>query len=282
VGWYCCPVRIALFITCVGDTLFPETGRSVVRVLEQLGHEVVFPLEQTCCGQMHVNSGYRGEALRLARRFVDVMSRDGGVDAVVSPSSSCVGWVRELLPQVAREEGDERLARDAEALGGRLFELSEFLVCRLGVEDVGASYPHRVTLHTTCHSLRVTRVGDAPQRLLAQVRGLELVELPEAAECCGFGGTFSIKNAGVSLAMLEDKCRNILATGAEVVTAVDPSCLLNIGGGLSRLAPPAPGGGPAVRAVHLADILAAREPAAGTCRSGGGAASGGADAGALS
>jgi L-lactate dehydrogenase complex protein LldE len=270
-------VRVALFITCVGDTLFPETGRSVVRVLERLGHRVTFPAEQTCCGQMHANSGYRDEALRLARRMVDVMSRDDGVDAVVSPSSSCVGWLRELLPQVAHEEGDDRLARDAEALGGRLFEFAEFLVRRLGVEDVGASYPRRVTLHTTCHSLRVTRVGDAPQRLLAQVSGLELLELPDAAECCGFGGTFSIKNAAVSLAMLEDKCRNILATGADVVTAVDPSCLLNIGGGLSRLAPPAPGGGPAVRAVHLADILA-QEPAAGARRPGGAAVSGGAAA----
>ncbi len=251
-------MRIALFITCVADTLFPETGIAVVRVLERLGHEVVFPAEQTCCGQMHVNSGYRDDALRLARRFVDVMGRDDGVDAVVSPSSSCVGWVRELLPGVAREAGDERLAADAEALGGRLFELSELLVRRLGVEDVGAAYPRRVTLHPTCHSQRVTRIGDAPQRLLANVRGLELLELPEATECCGFGGTFSVKNAGVSLAMLEDKCRNILATGAEVVTAVDPSCLLHIGGGLSRLAPAAPGGrGPAVRAVHLAQILAA-------------------------
>jgi L-lactate dehydrogenase complex protein LldE len=265
--WYCCPVRVALFITCVGDTLFPETGRSVVRVLERLGHEVVFPAEQTCCGQMQVNSGYRGEALRLAHRMVDVLGADDGVDAVVSPSSSCVGWLRELLPQVAREEGDERLARDAEEFGGRLFEFSEFLVGRLGVEDVGASYSRRATLHTTCHSLRVTRVGDAPQRLLAHVRGLELLELPGAGECCGFGGTFSVKNAAVSLAMLEDKCRDIMATGADVVTAVDPSCLLHIGGGLSRLAPPAPGGGPAVRAVHLADILASEErPDARTAR----------------
>jgi L-lactate dehydrogenase complex protein LldE len=259
-------VRVGLFITCVADTLFPETGRSLVRVLERLGHEVVFPAEQTCCGQMHSNSGYRPEALRLARRLVDALARDDGAEAVVSPSSSCVGWLRELLPQVAREEGDERLARDAEELGGRLFELSEFLVGRLGVEDVGASYPRRVTLHTTCHSLRVARVGDAPQRLLARVRGLELLELPDAAECCGFGGTFAVKNAGVSLAMLEEKCRNIIATGAEVVTAVDPSCLLHIGGGLSRLAPPAPGGGPAVRAVHLADILAAQEAARGRPR----------------
>jgi L-lactate dehydrogenase complex protein LldE len=162
-------VRIALFITCVGDTLFPETGRSVVRVLERLGHEVVFPAEQTCCGQMHLNSGYRAEALRLARRLVDVLGRDDGADAVVSPSSSCVGWLRELLPALAREEGDERLAADAEALGGRLYELSELLVRRLGVEDVGASYPRRVTLHPTCHSQHVARVGDAPQRLLARV-----------------------------------------------------------------------------------------------------------------
>jgi len=247
-------VRFALFITCVADTLFPETGRSVVRVLERLGHEVVFPPEQTCCGQMHVNSGYAAEALSLARRFVDVMGADDGVDAVVSPSSSCVGWVRELLPEVARAEGEEQLARDAEELGGRLFEFSEFLVRRLGVEDVGASFPRRVTLHTTCHSLRVTRVGDAPQRLLAHVRKLELLELPDAAECCGFGGTFSIKNPAVSLAMLADKCAGIAASGAEVVTAVDPSCLLNIGGGLSRMGAP-------VKAVHLADILAAGERA---------------------
>ena len=252
-------MRIALFITCVADTMFPETGVAVVRVLERLGHEVVFPAGQTCCGQMHVNSGYRGDALRLARRFVDEMSRDDGVDAVVSPSSSCVGWVRELLPGVAREAGQERLARDAEALGGRLFELSEFLVRRLAVEDVGAAYSRRVTYHPTCHSQRVTRIGDAPLRLLAQVRGLDLLELPEATECCGFGGTFSIKNAAVSLAMLADKCANILATGAEVVTAVDPSCLLHIGGGLSRLAPAAPAGGPSVRAVHLAQILAEEE-----------------------
>jgi L-lactate dehydrogenase complex protein LldE len=266
-------VRFALFVTCVGDTLFPETGRSVMRVLERLGHEVVFPAEQTCCG-------YRAEALRLARRMVDVLGRDDGVDAVVSPSSSCVGWLRELLPGVAREEGDERLAADAEELAGRLFEFSELLVRRLGVADVGASYPRRVTLHPTCHSRRVARVGDAPERLLAHVRGLELLELPDATECCGFGGTFSVKNASVSIAMLEDKCRNIVESGAEVVTAVDPSCLLHIGGGLSRLAPrvagrnervaggpPAGGreagrpeaGGPAVRAVHLADILAAEE-----------------------
>jgi len=221
-------VRIALFITCIGDTFFADAGRATVRVLERLGHEVVFPEEQTCCGQMHLNSGYARDAARLRRRFEKIFA---GFDAVVSPSSSCVGTVRELY-------GMENV-----------FELSELLVRRLGVEDVGASFAGRVTYHPTCHSLRVTRVGDAPLRLLQQVRGLELVELPRADECCGFGGTFAIKNAETSSAMLADKCDAIAETQATVCTAVDGSCLLQIGGGLSRRGAPA-------RAVHLAEILA--------------------------
>jgi L-lactate dehydrogenase complex protein LldE len=223
-------VRIALFVTCLGDTLFPEAPKATVAVLERLGHEVVFPREQTCCGQLHSNSGYRDEALGLARRFARIFD---GFDAVVSPSSSCVGAVRELL------------GADAP----RVFELSEFLVGQLGVEDVGASFPHRVTYHPTCHSLRVTKVGDAPLRLLRAVRGLDLVDLPEAAECCGFGGTFAVKNAETSTAMLADKCRAVVSTGAEVCTAVDGSCLMQIGGGLSR-------GRAGVRTMHLAEILA--------------------------
>ena len=239
-------MRIALFITCVGDTISPEAGKGVVHVLERLGHEVVFPAGQTCCGQLHANSGYRSEALGLARRFVRIF---GDCDAVVSPSSSCVGTVRELFPELAREAGDGELEREAVTLAPRVFELSELLVRHLGVEDVGAFFPHRVTYHPTCHSLRVTRVGDAPLRLLRAVRGLELVELPEADECCGFGGTFAIKNAETSSAMLADKCRAIDETGADVCTAVDGSCLLQIGGGLSR-------GRSNVRVVHLAEILA--------------------------
>jgi L-lactate dehydrogenase complex protein LldE len=233
-------VRIALFVTCLGDTLFPETGKAVVRILERLGHDVEFPAEQTCCGQMHLNSGYRDDARALARRFVDIFA---GYDAVVSPSSSCVGTVRELYPQ---------LVLDAPA--PRVFELSELLVNEFGIDDVGASFPHRVTYHPTCHSLRVTRVGDAPLRLLRNVRGLELVELPAADECCGFGGTFSVKNADTSIAMLEDKCAAIVSTGASVCSAVDSSCLLHIGGGLEQQ-------GTGVRAVHLAEILASSEGA---------------------
>ncbi|MEN3310772.1 MAG: L-lactate dehydrogenase complex protein LldE [Actinomycetota bacterium] len=223
-------MRIGLFVTCLGDTLFPEAPRATVTVLERLGHDVVFPREQTCCGQLHQNSGYLEEARTLARRFAWIF---GDLDAVVSPSSSCVGAVRELSPEIAP----------------RVFELSEFLVEQLGVEDVGACFPHRVTYHPTCHSLRVVRVGTAPLRLLRAVRGLELVELPEADECCGFGGTFAVKNADTSTAMLADKCRSVLATGAEVVTAVDGSCLMQIGGGLSRQRT-------GVRTMHLAEILA--------------------------
>jgi L-lactate dehydrogenase complex protein LldE len=223
-------VRVALFVTCLGDTLFPEAPRATVTVLERLGHEVAFPRDQTCCGQLHLNSGYREEALALARRFARVFD---GYEAVVSPSSSCVGAVRELVPDLAP----------------RVFELSEFVVGQLGVEDVGAYFPHRVTYHPTCHSLRVARVGDAPMRLLRAVRGLELAELPDATECCGFGGTFSVKNADTSTAMVADKCRAILSTGAEVCTAVDASCLMQIGGALARQRT-------GVRTMHLAEILA--------------------------
>ncbi len=221
-------MEIALFVTCVADTLFPEVGQATVRVLERLGHDVVFPEEQTCCGQMHLNSGYRDQADRLGRRFRSIFA---GYDAVVSPSSSCVGTVRETLGM------------------DNVFELSELLVRKLGVESVGARFPGRVAYHPTCHSLRVTRVGDAPLRLLRNVRDLELVEQAHAEECCGFGGTFALKNADTSSAMLADKCDALEATGARWCTAVDSSCLLHIGGGLSRR-------NSATRPIHLAEILA--------------------------
>lgn len=230
-------MRIGLFATCVADTMFPAAARATVTILERLGHEVIVPAEQTCCGQMHINSGYRREATGLAEHFLATF---GEFEAVVSPSSSCVGAIRELYPQLLEIE---------HPVLGRTMELSEFLVHRLGVEDVGAIYPHRVTYHPTCHSLRVARVGDAPLRLLRNVRELELVELPGATECCGFGGTFSIKNGDTSSAILADKCSAIESTRAEFCTAVDGSCLLQIGGGLSRR-------GGRARAIHLAEILA--------------------------
>ena len=250
-------MRVALFVTCLADTLFPNVGKATVALLERLGHAVEFPAEQTCCGQMHVNTGYQREALPLVRRYVDTFAP---FEVVVAPSGSCAGSVRHQPAMVARAGGDEELARRAEEVAAKTYELSELLVDVLGVEDVGAYFPHRVTYHPTCHSLRLLRVSDKPLRLLRRVRGLDLVELPGADECCGFGGTFAVKNADTSPAMLADKMRNVLATRAEVCTAGDSSCLMHIGGGLTRL-------NTGVRAVHLAEILASTEPhghAAGT------------------
>jgi L-lactate dehydrogenase complex protein LldE len=220
-------VRVSLFLTCFNDTLFPQTGRAVVRLLERVGCEVDFPLEQTCCGQMHMNSGYAREGMALARRFARVFE---GAEAVVTPSASCAGMLRHQL-------------------GADVYELSEFLVDRLEVEDVGAYFPHRVCFHPTCHSLRELGVGDRPLRLLRAVKGIELVDLPQSDECCGFGGTFAVKNAEVSSAMLADKVRAVLDTGAEVVCAADNSCLMHIGGALSRQKT-------GVRTLHLAEVLA--------------------------
>ncbi len=239
-------MRIALFVTCLADTLFPQGGQATVRLLERLGHEIEFPVGQTCCGQMHINTGYQRQALPLIRRYADTFA---GYDAIVVPSGSCAGSVRHQHAMVARRLGDIELAARAEAVASRTYELSEFLIDVLGVTDVGAYYPHRVTYHPTCHSLRLLRVGDRPLRLLREVASIDLVDLPDAEVCCGFGGTFAVKNADVSTAMLADKMRNIGATRAEVCTAGDSSCLMHIGGGLSRLRT-------GIRTMHLAEILA--------------------------
>src|SRR5499427_8156029 len=242
-------MRVALFVTCLADTLFPDVGKATVRLLERLGQQVEFPQAQTCCGQMHVNTGYLRDALPLVRRYAEVL---GGYEAIVVPSGSCTGSVRHQHAMVARRYGDEDLARRAEAVASRTFELSELLVDVLGVEDVGAYYPHRVTYHPTCHSLRLLRAGDRPLRLLRRVSGLDLVPLPDAEVCCGFGGTFALKNSDTSIAMLADKMRNVVSTGADVCTAGDSSCLMHIGGGLSRL-------NAGTATVHLAEILASTQ-----------------------
>jgi L-lactate dehydrogenase complex protein LldE len=243
------PQSVALFITCLGDTMFPGTGRAVVAVLERLGMRVQFPLEQTCCGQMHFNTGYARETVPLVRRFVRAFA---GCEAIVSPSASCVGMVREQYPRVAELSGDPGLAREVAALLPRVLDFTELLVDRLGVEDVGAYFPHRVTYHPTCHGLRMLGLGDRPLRLLRAVRGIDVVELPEAKECCGFGGTFAVKNADTSIAMLTDKVRTILDTRAEVCVAGDNSCLMHIGGALSRQRA-------GVRTMHVAEVLASSD-----------------------
>lgn len=246
-------MRVSLFITCYNDTLFPETGRAVVRVLERLGHTVEFPAGQTCCGQMHANTGYRDEALPLAARFVEQFRH---AEAVVVPSSSCVTTMREQYPGMAaeleREGKHPGLVAEVAHLLPRVWEFSEFLTKCLGLTDVGAYYPHRVTYHASCHGLRGLALGDGPERLLQAVRGIDLVALPNLERCCGFGGTFAVKNAAVSGAMLAEKVRDVLNTRAEACTACDNSCLMHIEGALHRQST-------GVHTVHLAEILAGEE-----------------------
>lgn len=239
-------MRVSLFVTCLGDTLFPDTARATLTLLEHLGLEVDFPADQTCCGQMHVNTGYAHEVLSLVRRFVRAF---GDAELIVAPSASCVATVREEYPRLAAQAGDPGLEREVEALVPRVLELTELLVDRLGLTDVGARFPHAVTYHPTCHSLRTLRLGDRPLALLRAVRGIELRELPRAAECCGFGGTFAVKNADTSLAIGADKVQAIVDTGAEYCVAVDSSCLMHIGGVLHRR-------GLRPRPIHLAELLA--------------------------
>jgi L-lactate dehydrogenase complex protein LldE len=240
-------LRISLFITCYNDLLFPETGKAVVRVLEKLGHTVEFRAEQTCCGQMHYNTGYHPEAASMMRHFLDVFR---GVEIICIPSASCVGMIRDNYPKIAAESGDGVLVQQVEELMPRVYEFTELLTTKLGITDLGSFFPHAVTLHTSCHSLRSLHVGDRPASLLKGVRGLDLVDLPESDQCCGFGGTFSVKNAEVSTAMLSDKTRAILGTRAEVCAGIDNSCLMHIGGALSRQST-------GVRCMHIAEILAA-------------------------
>jgi L-lactate dehydrogenase complex protein LldE len=243
-------MRIALFIACYNDALFPEVGQAVVRLLRRLGHEVEFPAEQTCCGQLHFNSGYQDACIPLVGRFADVFA---GFDAVVTPSGSCASMVRRYHPAVAALDAvarvDPTLPQRVAATGPHVYELSEFLVDVLGVVDIGARFPHTVAFHPTCHSTRLLGVGDRPTRLLAAVQGITVVDLPRSAACCGFGGTFAVKNADTSVAMGLDKVEDVLASGAEVLTAGDTSCLMHIGGLLSRRRSP-------VRVLHLAEILA--------------------------
>jgi len=244
-------MRIAILATCLADAMFPRVAIATVTLLERLGHQVVFPDSQTCCGQMHVNTGYLDEATGLVRHHVEVFS-DANCDAIVAPSASCVGSVRHQHAMVARRAGDEKLASRAEYVAARTYELSELLIDVLGVDDVGAYYPHTVTYHPTCHSLRMLRVGDKPLELLRHVRGMTLMELRDADSCCGFGGTFAIKNSDTSTAMLADKMANVIETGAQMCAAGDSSCLMHIGGGLSRIRS-------GVSTVHLAEILASTE-----------------------
>ncbi|MDR5695117.1 MAG: (Fe-S)-binding protein [Armatimonadota bacterium] len=237
-------MRVSLFVTCLVDQLFPQVGEATVEVLHRVGVEVDFPEDQTCCGQPAFNDGFWPQAREVAKQFLRAFSRS---EVIVAPSGSCVAMVREYYPLLFQEE--PRLLEQARELGERTYELSEFLVRVLQVEDVGASLRRKATYHASCHGLRALGLREEPLRLLRNVRGLELVDLPGWDECCGFGGVFSVKMPHLSAAMLEEKIRNIVSTGAEVVVATDVSCLMHIAGGLRRRKLP-------IQPMHLAEVLA--------------------------
>ncbi len=252
-------MKIALFATCIVDAMYPRTAQATVKILERLGHEVVFPAGQACCGQMHVNSGYFKEAHAVVANHVEAFDTDD-YDVAVAPSGSCVASVKHQHELVARRCGDAALEARAAAVGAKTYELSQLLTDVLGItnaaEQLGSHFPHKVTYHPSCHGMRLLRLQDRQLNLLASVGGIEMVELPEADQCCGFGGTFSMKNADVSSAMMDDKAANICGTGADLCSGGDASCLLHIGGGLSRQ-------GSKVGTLHFAEILAStlEEPA---------------------
>jgi len=241
-------VKVSLFVTCLIDQLWPSVGTSAVEVLRRAGCEVVFDGRQTCCGQPAFNTGYRAEARRLATRFIEIFE-DGGADAIVSPSGSCTAMAHHFRELFAE---DEAWRRRADAIAARTYEFGSFLVNVLGVDDVGASFRGRVTWHDACHGLRDLNLREEPRRLLRSVRGAEFVELTNADSCCGFGGTFSVKYPEISVAILDNKVEAIERAGVRAVVSGDASCLMQIGGRLSR-------NKSKVKPMHLAELLASRE-----------------------
>jgi L-lactate dehydrogenase complex protein LldE len=237
-------MNVSLFITCLVDQFFPETGVGAVAVLRRLGVEVDFPADQTCCGQPAYNSGFHAEARHLAERFISIFEKS---EYVVAPSGSCASMVRVFYPDLFKDD-PENLER-ARSLAARTYEFGEFLVRVLGVEDTGASSIGKFALHQSCHLLRELGVNDETQRLLRKVKGIELVELERADACCGFGGLFSVKYPQISGGILQEKIDCIAKSGADVVVACDAGCLMHIAGGLSRQ-------GVGTRTMHLAELLA--------------------------
>jgi L-lactate dehydrogenase complex protein LldE len=236
-------LKVGLFITCIVDSIFPNVGVAMTKILQAHGCEVVFPQEQTCCGQPSFNSGYcdasRDVATTLLRAFEDA-------DVVVSPSGSCVGMIRHYYPQLFADCPEWR--DKATQLANKVYEFSQFLVKVLRVEDLGARFPRTVTYHPSCHGSRLLGVQDEPLRLLQKVRDINMVELPYACDCCGFGGTFSVKMSDISSAMVDEKAQHVAETKAEVLVGTDMGCLMNIGGRLSRTGSP-------VRVMHVAELL---------------------------
>ena len=245
------PKRVALFVTCMVDMLYPGVGIAACELLEKNDVEVIFPEEQTCCGQPAFNAGYRDEARKLARRFLAVFAplvESGEVDAVVAPSGSCATMTSHFFELIFQESQETDLAHQAERLASVTFELTEFLVDVLGIVDTGAQLQGKATYHPCCHLYRELGVDRQPRTLLDGVEGLEVVDLPHADDCCGFGGLFAIKNSGISAAMGRAKATNAEQSGADAIVLCDVSCMTHINGILSRE-------GIACRAHHIAEIL---------------------------
>jgi L-lactate dehydrogenase complex protein LldE len=238
------PKIVQLFVTCIIDTLYPQTGEAVVHLLNKLGMRVDFPPKQTCCGQPAFNAGMRQQARLMAIHTIRTFEAVEG--EIVIPSGSCCSMIRHSYPELFAD--DPEWLRRARALGERCFEFSEYLVDVLGVTDLGSSFAGKITYHSSCHLLRELGVDRQPRLLLENIQGAELIELPQTQECCGFGGVFSVEHPELSAALLERKIVNIEASGAEVVVACDAGCITNINGGLRRR-------GKIPCAMHIADLL---------------------------
>ncbi|WP_018297866.1 (Fe-S)-binding protein [Corynebacterium lubricantis] len=245
-------MKIALFSTCIVDAMYPKVALATVRILERLGHQVVFPSGQGCCSQMHVNSGYFDDALPVVRNHVQAFTKES-YDVAVAPSGSCVASLGHQQPMIARAGGDEALAKEAEEVAANTYELAHLLTDVLGITDateqLGSWFPNKVTYHPSCHGMRLLKLGDRQKVLVKSVEGIDFYELPDAEECCGFGGTFSFKNPDVSGAMADAKIRNIEKSGADICTGGDASCLLHLSGAMSRKKS-------TLSTIHLAEILA--------------------------
>lgn len=245
------PRRVALLVTCMADMMYPEVGMATVDLLERHGVDVAFPEEQTCCGQPAFNAGFRDDARILARRFMNIFEPPlarGEIQAIVAPSGSCVTMTSHFYPVLFETAATREEYRRAQALASVTFELTEFLVDVLGVTDVGSRFQGKVTYHACCHLLRELHIDDQPRTLLKNVSEAEVIDLADADDCCGFGGLFAVKNAGISTAMGERKLRNIVKSGADIVTMCDVSCMTHLNGLLDRQKA-------RCRAVHIAEIL---------------------------
>lgn len=236
-------MRVSLFITCLADQMYPEVGESVARILHRYGCEVDFPETQTCCGQPAFNSGYQDEAREVARNLIRAFEHS---EYVVSPSGSCTGMVHHYYPHLFKDEPE--WAAKAEALVNKTYEFAQFMVNVLGVTDLGVQFDRKVTYHPSCHATRLLGVKSEPLELLENVKGIDFVDLPKKEDCCGFGGTFAVKMADMSEAMVCEKAAHVCGTGAEVLVGTDMGCLMNIGGRLNKEGKP-------IRVMHLAQLL---------------------------